>query len=149
MKKKFFLPFIFVLLAGQVRAHCPLCTAGAAVAAGGAVWLGVNEAVVGIFIGAFAVSMGLWFSRIIKRKFIPFQKTAIVLLSFLTTVIPMLALFNSSIYPLYLSYFGDYGSLFNRTYVINLFLVFSILGGILTTMTPMLSRKLSQIRQGK
>ena len=148
-KKPIILSLIFSLfLIKEVHAHCPLCTMGAAVAAGGAAYLGVNNLVIGLFIGAFAVSMGWWFSNLIKKKFIPFQRTAIILLSFLTTILPMLSLMEG-IKPFYINITGDYGSLLNRTYIFNLFLVGSILGGIIVTLTPWLSSKLTSLRNGK
>lgn len=152
MKSKLFLlGFIFSFLLVSVKfaeAHCPLCVVGAATVAGGAVWLGVNEAIVGVFIGAFAVSIGWWISRMIKKKYIPFQKTLIILISFATTIFPILSLFKG-FYPFYISVMGGYGSLLNRTYLINLFLLGSIIGGLIVCITPMLSRKISSLREGK
>src|SRR3990167_7869874 len=103
-----FLLGIFTLfLTPTVMAHCPLCTIGAGAAAAGAVWLGVSRVVVALFIGAFAISMGMWFSRIIKKRYIPFQKTVIILLIFATTIFPLLPIF-SVIGPLYFPFIGDY-----------------------------------------
>ena len=55
VKKIFLVPFLFIFMVDEVLAHCPLCTAGAAVAVGGAAWLGVSKIIIGLFIGAFAV----------------------------------------------------------------------------------------------
>lgn len=41
-------------------AHCPLCTIGAGAAAVGAAWLGVSYMVIGVFLGAFGLAIGLW-----------------------------------------------------------------------------------------
>lgn len=139
-------PALFLI--ETVQAHCPLCTAGAVVAAGGAAWLGVSNIVIGIFIGAFAVSIGWWISRLIKKKYIPFQRTSIIILSFLTTIIPLLPLMKSP-YPFYISLIGDYGSLLNRTYLINLFLLGSLIGGFIVCLTPYLSKKISALRNKK
>ncbi|MBS3165818.1 hypothetical protein J4444_01725 [Candidatus Woesearchaeota archaeon] len=142
------LPFIFSLfLIKNVSAHCPLCTAGAAVAVGGAVYLGVSPIVIGLFIGAFAVSLGWWVSKYLKKRYIPFQRTIIVVLSFLLTVIPIMPL-AKGFYPLQITLFGDYGSLFNRMYLVNLFLFGSILGGLIVCITPWLSNKVT-IKRGK
>jgi len=107
-------PVLFALMAENVMAHCPLCTIGAAAAAGGASLLGVKNIVIGIFIGAFAASIGLWVSRVIKKKYVPFQDALIVLFSFVATVIPMMPIITG-FYPLYISLAGEYGSLLNRT----------------------------------
>src|SRR3989344_954119 len=149
LKKLLSLPLFFVLMQ-SAYAHCPLCTVGAAAAAGGAAWLGVSKIVIGVFIGAFAVSIGLWVSNLIKKQYIPFQKPSIILFSFLTTVFPLLGLeVMRSNYPLLVSFFGDYGSLLNRTYILNLFLIGSILGGFIVSITPWLSKKITIVRNGK
>ncbi len=146
--KKLLAFFPFLLLIESVYAHCPLCTAGAAVAAGGAAWLGVNNAAIGIFIGAFAVSTGWWISRLIQKKYIPFQMQLIILLSFITTIMPLMPIIESN-YPIYISLIGGYGSLLNRTYILNLFLAGSILGGLVVSISPWLSRKIAELRNGK
>ena len=133
-----------VLLIETVSAHCPLCTIGAGAAAGGAIWLGVSKVVIGLFIGAFAMSMGMWFSRIIKKQYIPFQKTAIIGIVFLTTVLPLLPIF-SAIGPLYISFMGIYGT----TYAVNYSLASSFLGGIITFISPGLNKKIKEKRNGK
>jgi FtsH-binding integral membrane protein len=55
--------FLFIIVAAiallpAVSAHCPLCTAGAMLAAGGAAYLGVSNGAIGIFI-AMIVNMFL------------------------------------------------------------------------------------------
>jgi len=135
---------LIIVLSEKVMAHCPLCTIGAAAAAGGAVWLGVSKIVVSFFIGAFAVSMGWWFGRIIKKKYIPFQKTLIIIASFLLTVLPIMPLI-STISPLYIGWLGEYG----KTYAVNMGLVGSIAGGLVVTVSPAISKKLSSIRGKK
>lgn len=148
--KKFLGLPLFLALMQSAYAHCPLCTVGAAAAAGGAAWLGVSKIVIGIFIGAFAVSIGWWVSNLIKKQYIPFQKPLIILFSFATTVFPLLGLnVMQSIYPVYVSLAGDYGSLLNRTYILNLFLIGSVIGGFIVSLTPWLSRKITIMRNGK
>ena len=145
MNKKFFiLPILAVFLVKFISAHCPLCTVGAGAAAAGAVWLGVSKIVVALFIGGFAMSMGMWFSRIPKKKYIPFQKTLIILAIFFTTVLPLLPLFTA-IGPLYLSFIGEYG----KTYAVNYSLASSLLGGLLVFISPAISKKLTKARKGK
>ncbi len=141
-------PVLFALMAENVMAHCPLCTIGAAAAAGGASLLGVKNIVIGIFIGAFAASIGLWVSRVIKKKYVPFQDALIVLFSFVATVVPMMPIITG-FYPLYISLAGEYGSLLNRTYLISLFLVGSVMGAFIMSITPWLSSRITKIRDGK
>ncbi len=148
-KIKLFLSFLIILLAimPPVLAHCPLCTAGAAFVAGGAAVLGVHRMVIGVFIGAFAVSMGIWFGRVAKKKFMPFQKTAIVLASYLLTVLPLMSLLKDS-HPLLVNLYGDYGSLLNRTYLVDYFIVGSIIGSPILIIAPYLSNKITSMRKG-
>lgn len=85
-------PLISLIILSQgVLAHCPLCTAAAGVGIGVARWLGVDDSIVGLFLGAFIVSMGLWFNNILKKikVNIPFQGFLIVFASFLLTIIPL------------------------------------------------------------
>lgn len=140
-KKLFALMFLPFLGMKSVLAHCPLCTAGAAVAVGGAAWLGVNKVVLSLFVGAFAISMGMWFARIIKKKYIPFQKTLIILASFLLTVIPILPIINLH-RPLFLGFIGDYG----KTFAVNISLIGTMFGGLLVGISPRLSKKITKWR---
>ncbi len=146
------LPFgllIALLLAVPAAlAHCPLCTIGAAAAAGGAMWLGVSTIVVGLFIGAFAASTGWWMSNLVKRQFVPRQKQVIIVLSFVLTIIPMMAVIKDFI-PVSILWWGDYGSFLNRTYLLNSFLLGSIGGLGIMFITPWMSATITRWRQGK
>lgn len=148
--KQFILSFLFSIFSVPfVSAHCPLCTMGAAVVGGGAILLGVKTIVVGVFIGAMAVSTGYWFSRLIKKRYVPLQKHGIIFLSFGLTIIPLMkiAVF-SEVFPLYISWFGGYGTLFNSTYVLNSFLTGSIFGGIAVMASPWVSKQITNMRNG-
>ena len=103
---------------------------------------------VALFIGAFAVSMGWWFSRLIKKRYIPYQKTLIIFVVFLLTVLPILPIINF-IKPIYISLAGAYGSLLNKTYMLNLSLIGSIFGGLIVSTTPAISKKITHLRKGK
>jgi len=146
--KQFILSFLFSIFSVPfVSAHCPLCTMGAAVVGGGAVLLGVKTIVVGVFIGAMAVSTGYWFGRLIKKRYVPLQKHGIIFLSFGLTIIPLMKIF-SEVFPLYVSWFGGYGTLFNSTYVVNSFLAGSVFGGITLMISPWISNQITNIRNG-
>jgi len=150
MKKLLLTAPIAILLAPQtVSAHCPLCTIGAGAVAVGAAYYGVNNASIGVFLGAFALAIGWWFARIIdariKKQFIPYQKSIIIIASFLLTIIPIMPMFESYS-SIYISWAGEYGSLLNRTYMINTFLAGSILGGVIVAITPLLSTIITRSR---
>ncbi|MEK6844845.1 MAG: rhodanese-like domain-containing protein [Nanoarchaeota archaeon] len=148
MKNKFFLlaflSLLIIFLSKSVMAHCPLCVVGAGAAGAAAMWLGVSKVVVALFIGAFAMSMGMWFARIIKKKYIPFQKFFIIAIIFFTTVFPLMPLFKA-LGPLYLSFIGDYGT----TYVFNYSLASSFLGGLIVLLTPSISKFITKKRNNK
>ena len=146
MKKFFFLLSAFaLLLADSAFAHCPLCTIGAGAAAAGAAWLGIDNIVIGIFLGASALAMGLWISRLAKKRYVPFQKLAISAFSFASIIIPVLPIMQgySSIY---VSLSGGYGSLLNRTYIINSFLLGSMIGAAMVAISPSISGRITKAR---
>ena len=147
MRKLFFILIIFLvplLLVESVNAHCPLCTVGAGAAAAGAVWLGVSKVVIGLLIGAFAMSMGMWFAKIPKKQYVSLQKTLIISIIFFTTILPLLPIF-SAVGPLYLSFIGEYG----KTYAVNYSLASSFLGGTITFVSPSLNKKIKEKRNDK
>ena len=145
--KLFFLLFaipLIIFLSKNVMAHCPLCVVGAGAAGAAAMWLGVNKVVVALFLGAFAMSMGMWFARIIKKKYIPLQNFIIVALIFFTTVLPLMPLFKA-LGPLYFSFIGDYGT----TYVFNYSLAGSFFGGLIVLSAPSISKAITKKRNNK
>ncbi|HLD03614.1 MAG TPA: hypothetical protein VJC17_02465 [Candidatus Dojkabacteria bacterium] len=138
-------PLVFIV---KAYAHCPLCVIGAGLAATGATFLGVKDIVVGIFIGAFGVSLGLWLSRLITRQFIPRQRLILTAIIFITTILPVMQ-FMDRYTSIYISWGGDYGSIFNTTYIFNLYFIGTLLGAFIMLVTPFLSKKLSRLRKGK
>ncbi len=140
------LPVFLIFLVDIVSAHCPLCTIGAGAAAAGAVWLGVSKVVVALFIGAFAMSMGMWFARVIekRKKFIPFQSPLIIIGVFLLTILPLIPIVKA-VGPLDMSFIGNYGTI----YVFNYSLGSSLLGGIITFISPKINKKIREKRNGK
>jgi len=128
-------------------AHCPLCTAGAGLAALGAYKLGVNGLTTGLLIGAFAVALGLWLGKMITKKYLPGQDNVIAAFSWLTTVLPLQTLL-ADYTSIYVSWSGDYSSWLNRTYLINLFLVGALVGAMLVYQTSPLSKFITK-RRGK
>lgn len=121
-------------------AHCPLCVAATGGLALLAASLGLSSAVVGIVSGAFALAMGLWFARLIKRKRVPFQDGLVALFVYLTTVLPIMPL-AKEYKPLFVSFIGEYGT----TYPINLFLFGALLGAAVVLIAPPLSRMLTRV----
>ncbi len=137
---------ILLFLTETVSAHCPLCTIGAGAAAAGAVWLGVSKVVVALFLGAFSMSMGMWFARFLtkKKKFFRFQYEVLFVGIFLLTLLPLIPIVKA-VGPLYLSFIGDYGA----TYVLNYSLVSGLFGGVITFASPKINKKIKEKRNGK
>lgn len=144
---KALLPFISVVfLISRVEAHCPLCTAGVAAAAGGAALMGVKTSIVGLFVGAFAASTGFWIAN--KNSYTSLRsKLLLATASFLVTVLPVMPA-APGVIPVYISIAGDYGSPLNRTYLVNSFLSGSLIGAAIVAIAPWLSGKLTELRGG-
>ena len=133
----------------KVFAHCPLCTAGAGAIAAAAMSLGVKVEVVGILIGAFAAALGFYIANQIKKKYFPGQYWVIVLATFALTVIPLMPLMSVEPYAIVVYWFGEAGSLFNRVYLANRFVVSAVFGGALMALAPKLSQIITDKRDGK
>ncbi|MCF6276562.1 MAG: hypothetical protein L3J07_01790 [Candidatus Magasanikbacteria bacterium] len=150
MNKKIAVSFLSIglFVPTIAKAHCPLCTAGAGALAVGAAYLGVSTIIVGMFIGAFALALSLWIERIVKKQYIKYQKQIIITLVFLSTIIPIMPLITEyQSFNLYL--FGEYGSLLNRTYMYNKFIVGVIVGTLIMYASPYLSMYIKEKRNGK
>ncbi len=140
------LPVVLLGLAPfSALAHCPLCTAGAATAALLALGLGISPAPIAIFVGAFAIAAGLWAGRLLKKNYIPRQKEALAALSYVATIVPLMPIM-SDYRSISVFLVGDYGSLLNRTYLINLFIFGSIIGGVIVATAPRISKLVTKLR---
>jgi len=125
--------FLFFFSSAPVRAHCPLCTGAVAGAAVVAKYYGMDLIILGLFVGAFGISTGLWVGRKMKKEYFKFQLWTIVLVSFLLTVIPLRMLGGENIYiPLRL--FGEVGSMFNKIYWVDRLFFGSLVGGVLSVL---------------
>ncbi len=126
-----------------IYAHCPLCTAAVGAAAISAKYYGLDASLIGLLIGAFGVSTGLWIGLRVK-KFFKFQFSFIVLASFLITAMPLLYIKSDDIYfPLLL--IGPTGSLLNKVYWIDKMLFGSIIGGLITLLAFWLHIQIKRI----
>ncbi|MBI2661045.1 hypothetical protein HYX09_02120 [Candidatus Woesearchaeota archaeon] len=141
-------PILASLNAGKALAHCPLCTGAVGAAAIGAKYLGVDVSIIGVFIGAFAVSTGLWFARWVQGRFqkgIPFQASIIIFASFVLTVVPLMSIEPEPLYfPMLFT--GAAGTALNRIYWPNKILFGSILGGMATMLAYWIHLKIKKAR---
>lgn len=136
---------VLVFLTAPARAHCPLCSAGAGGGAALASALGVGLAVVGVFVGAFGLATGAWMAKYVTREVIPNQENLVAVGVFLTVVLPVLPLMNETV-PVYLSLAGEYGTLTNRIYFVNTYLVGAVAGAFVAYTTPQISSWVSDVR---
>ena len=143
-----FISLFSLLNVNIAAAHCPLCTGAVGAAAVGAKYFGVDSSIIGVFIGAFAISTGLWFARWLKSRFqktIPFQTPIVVILSFILTVVPLMKVEPEPIYfPVLL--FGASGSLLNKAYWLNKILFGSALGAIASLAAYWLHLKVKAVK---
>lgn len=86
----FFLSLFLVIK--PVFAHCPLCTAATGSVVAATRFYGVDDLIVGTFIGGFVISSAFWFNNILRKRnknknYIPFQLVGILLLSLVLTIL--------------------------------------------------------------
>jgi len=143
-----FISLFSLLNVNIAAAHCPLCTGAVGAAAVGAKYFGVDSSIIGVFIGAFAISTGLWFARWLKSRFqktIPFQTPIVVILSFILTVVPLMKVEPEPIYfPVLL--FGASGSLLNKAYWINKIFFGAFFGSVASLAAYWLHLKVKMVK---
>lgn len=59
---------ILIAIIPSVMAHCPLCTAATIVGVGVTRSLGLDDSIVGIFVGAMIISSALWLNNLMKKR---------------------------------------------------------------------------------
>lgn len=138
-----------LLVPVKAFAHCPLCTGGAGAAAAVAVLLGVKYGAIAVFMGAFSVALGLWLSHKVKRQYFKYQNVVLFWAIYLSTLLPLYPFLKGDYLSQYVSLGGGYGSWLNRTYLIDLFIVGSILGSLIVYFSPKLSAYIAKKREGK
>jgi len=109
----------------------------------GASYLGVKDAAIGVFIGAFAIALGFWTNKLIKKIYIKYQEELIILAVFIIMIVPISQIIKSYI-PFYINWAGGYGAIFHRTYIINSMIFGSLIGAIIMIFSPWLSRMLKE-----
>ncbi|OYX36343.1 hypothetical protein B7Z00_04820 [Candidatus Saccharibacteria bacterium 32-50-10] len=151
MKRFIALPFFVALISlvpTKVFAHCPLCVGGAGAAAALASVMGVKYGAIGVFMGGFAVALSLFIVNRLPKKF-KYQNVVVGWLIYLTTLIPMYPFLKGDYVSWFISAGGDYGSLLNKTYLIDLFIVGSIIGSLIVLYSMKLSTRITEKRGGK
>lgn len=134
-KMLFLLGFSLLMLLHimPVYAHCPLCTGAMVAGVTVARIYGVDDAVLGLWIGALIVSTALWFNRVVKRQYIPFQGLVLSVIAFLFTVIPMY-------------YAGIFGGVYATIFGIDKMLFGMVAGGIALYIGIALSNEIKKLK---
>ncbi|MEK6983930.1 MAG: hypothetical protein AABX33_05130 [Nanoarchaeota archaeon] len=147
MKKIILVSLILMLslvIIPATHAHCPLCTAAVGTAAISAKYYGLDESAIGLLIGAFGVSTGLWIGLRIKKQYFTFQLPVIVLLSYILTIMPLMYVSSEAIY-LPILWFGAAGSFLNKVYWVNKLFFGSIVGFFITLISYFLHIHLKKL----
>lgn len=82
---------ILFFLINKALAVCPICTVAACMGLGLSHYLGIDDIISGIWIGAVVLSSSLWIVDILKRKNIhfPYLKLLIVFSFYFFTILPL------------------------------------------------------------
>jgi len=92
MKKIFFLIVATILLfAKTALAVCPVCTLAVGAGVGFSRWLGIDDVITGIWIGALIVSISIWTINWMNKKGYNFRGRKILIISgyYLAIIIPL------------------------------------------------------------
>lgn len=123
---------------------CPLCTAGAAIGLGIARYYGVDDLVIGLWLGALAVSTALWINSVVnnqmnKRKLkpVPFQGTIVFIAMVAATIVPFY----------FAGFFKGMPGMSDTIFGTNRLVVGTIIGGIVTFGAPSLSNFIKRMKK--
>lgn len=88
-----FMAFFFMNIV-SINAHCPLCTAATGAAVAATRWYGLDDSIVGVFVGSMIVATALWLNNLLKkrngnREFLQFQPLILLFISFILTVVTL------------------------------------------------------------
>jgi len=130
MRKAFMLilsvAIAFIGVLPAVMAHCPLCTGATIVGVGITRSFGLDDSIVGVFVGGMIISTALWFNNVLKKRSIGIkgnEKLRLLSLIILTSILTLVTFY-------YAGLFGR-GNEF-RIFGIESILIGSFSGGILS-----------------
>ncbi|WP_408956449.1 hypothetical protein [Natroniella sp. ANB-PHB2] len=122
-------------------AHCPLCTLGIGFLVVMANKLGVDLVVIGLFAGAFSLSLGMFISRkIVKQN--KYMFTILTISSFLLMIIPLSKFSGVDV----AISFDFLEGMTNGTYLIDRFVLGSIIGAIVLLSSTALHKKIKEVK---
>ena len=77
-----------LLFADLAIANCPVCAIAAGAGVAAARFYGIDDSIVGVFLGALIISSALWLNKWLKKKNFNIREMVIVIISFLLFVVP-------------------------------------------------------------
>jgi len=90
--------FFLLTIASDVKAVCPVCTVAVAGGLGVSRWLGIDDFISALWIGALCLSITIWGWNLLKKR---------GKLTFISGVLVLLAVYGMVVYPLYyMEYIG-------------------------------------------
>jgi len=144
MNKKLFPSIFFWLLLSwfmlpkQALAFCPVCV----VATGAGVelfrWLGVDDTIIGLWLGGFNVSITVWLSTILNKK-----RKDLGIIPVILAIILYLATLGISYW------FGFFNNPYNKLFGVNKLILGIIIGSLLVAISYWLDLSLRRNNNGK
>lgn len=147
-KSKFKLIYLLIIfsvsilfLMPKIMAHCPLCTGATIVGVGVTRSLGLDDSIIGVFIGAMIVSSALWVNNILKKKNIGGNATLrIGSITMATFVLTFLTFYYAGLFGLGNTY---------RIFGVEKIVFGALSGGIVSFATFGISNKIKKDNNGK
>jgi hypothetical protein len=128
----------FIVFSGSAKAICPLCTIAVGAGVGLSRWLGIDDTVTGLWIGALIVSSVMWTINWMNGKNIRFKGRKILITACYYLVI---------VVPLYWK--GIIGHYFNKIWGIDKLLLGIIIGSIVFLASVLYYQNLKRKNNGK
>ena len=91
----------FITILPAVMAHCPLCTGATILGVGITRSLGLDDSIIGVFVGGMIVSTALWFNNILKKKSIGTKgngKLRLLSLIILTSILTLVTFYYAGLF---------------------------------------------------
>lgn len=129
---------IFLIFAPKVQAVCPICTIAVGAGLGFSRYLGIDDTVTGLWVGALILSSALWTANWLKSKTwnIPHKTAFSIILFYLLTIPPL--------------YWTDMiGNELNKFWGVDKILLGTIVGSLVFTGGYFLDKYLRSINEGK
>ena len=133
---------VFISALPMIMAHCPLCTGATIIGVGITRSLGLDDSIIGVFVGGMIISTALWLDNILKKRNMGKgnEKLRLLSLIILTSVLTLVTFYYAGI-------FGRGNSF--RIFGIESILVGSFSGGVLSLASFYYSNHLKNKNGGK